>query len=405
MAQYLSAKEAAAELGISLPTLYAYVSRGLIRSESTGDDHRARRYSAEDVQKLKTRKDSRQNPERVAEAALHLGTPVMESGITLIENGRLYYRGQDAIQLASSETVERVAALIWTGDLDTPIAALSAAGGFSDRLLETMHDFRALSAFQRFQIALPIVASQDIAAYDLRPETVVQTGGRILKVMALLASGFPIGTGNIAEHLSRTWCKEDERAAVCLNASLILCADHELNASSFTARVVASTNATPYAVIQAGLAALGGHKHGGHTERVTALLREAGGAKGINATMAGRLRRGEMIPGFGHFLYPDGDPRGRELLRLVMEWYPDSEAVEIAQAGIDAAEKLIGEAPTIDFALVILARALGLAEDAPLTLFALGRTIGWIGHAIEQYAADRIIRPRARYVGVMPTNQ
>ncbi|MBZ0280260.1 MAG: MerR family transcriptional regulator [Anaerolineae bacterium] len=404
MAQYVSAKEAAAELGISLPTLYAYVSRGLIRSESTGDDHRARRYSAEDVQKLKARKDSRQNPERVAEAALHLGTPVMESGITLIADGRLYYRGLDAIELAATETAERVAALIWTGDLDTPITALSTASGLSNTLQGSANEFRTLPAFPLFQIALPLASTQDIAAYDLRPEAVVQTGGRILKVLALLAGGFPIGLKNIAEHLSQRWCKEDEQATACLNAGLILCADHELNASSFAARVVASTNATPYAVVQAGLAALGGHKHGGHTERVAGLLREAGSANGIYTTMVGRLRRGEMIPGFGHFLYPAGDPRGRALLQMVLEAYPNAEAVEMAQAGIEAAEKLIGEAPTIDFALVILARALSLAEDAPLTLFALGRTIGWIGHAIEQYAADRIIRPRARYVGVMPAN-
>lgn len=405
MAHYLSAKEAATELGVSLPTLYAYVSRGLIRSESTGDDHRARRYSAEDVQKLKARKDSRQNPERVAEAALHVGAPVMESGITLIEHGKLYYRGQDAIQLATTETVERVAALIWTGDMDTPIGAFSTAAGLSMSIQETAQPFHALPAFQLFQIVLPVAGSQDAAAYDLRPEAVVQTGGRILRVLALLASGFPVGIDGIAQHLSSHWCKEDERATACLNAGLILCADHELNASSFTARVVASTNATPYAIVQAGLAALGGHKHGGHTERVAGLLREAGSANRMYATMAGRLRRGEIIPGFGHFLYAEGDPRGRELLRLLMESYPDSEAMELAQAGIDAAQQLIGEAPTIDFALVILARALTLAEDAPLTLFALGRTIGWIGHAIEQYAADRIIRPRARYVGVMPNSQ
>jgi citrate synthase len=206
----------------------------------------------------------------------------------------------------------------------------------------------------------------------------------------------------VARILCDYWQRPDSEHLI--STALIYCADHELNASSFAARVVASTNANPYAAVIGGLAALGGSKHGGHTERVEAMLREAGKPEQIAHVMAGRLRRGEAIAGFGHPLYPQGDPRGRELLRLVSDTYPDSPAIRLAEAATEAAAELIGEAPTIDLALVTLAQALDLPEGAPLTLFALGRTIGWIGHAIEQYRLDRVIRPRARYVGERPSD-
>ncbi|HEY2739315.1 MAG TPA: citrate/2-methylcitrate synthase, partial [Thermoanaerobaculia bacterium] len=111
-------------------------------------------------------------------------------------------------------------------------------------------------------------------------------------------------------------------------------------------------------------------------------------------TLAARLRRGEEIPGFGHTLYPGGDPRAAALLEIAAATKP-----ELATSLIEAARELIGEPPNLDFGLVTLARGLGLPERTPLALFALGRSIGWIGHALEEYALDRLIRPRAAYVG------
>jgi citrate synthase len=264
-----------------------------------------------------------------------------------------------------------------------------------------LHEITQLPPFQRFQILLPVIAADDLAAYDLRPEAVVQTGGRILQLMTLVACNADFSEQSIAQTLCNYWQKPETEYLI--STALIFCADHELNASSFAARVVASTNATPYAAVSGGLAALGGSKHGGHTERVEAFLREADSPEQVARVMVGRMRRGEPIPGFGHPLYPQGDPRGRELLRLVGEAYPDSPAVALAQAAIHAAADLIGEAPTVDLALVTLSQTLGLPEGTPLTLFALGRTIGWIGHAMEQYRLDRLIRPRARYVGEKPS--
>ncbi|HEX2742018.1 MAG TPA: citrate synthase, partial [Rubrobacter sp.] len=178
--------------------------------------------------------------------------------------------------------------------------------------------------------------------------------------------------------------------------------DHELPVSTFAARCVASSEATPYAVVLAGLAALGGVKHGGEIELVEAFLREVEDTGDARAVISGRLRRGERIPGFGHSLYPEGDPRGAALLRLTAEAYPEGPAVALHEAVAGEVLQLMGELPTVDFALATVSRVLGLPAGGALALFALGRTVGWIGHAIEQYQSDSLIRPRARYVGEQP---
>ncbi len=149
----------------------------------------------------------------------------------------------------------------------------------------------------------------------------------------------------------------------------------------------------------AGLAALQGVKHGMYIEQVEPFLREVGTPQRAQVVIANRLKRGEQLPGFGHRLYPEGDPRGGALLELMAKVYADSPATALAHAVIGQARRVIGEYPTIDFALAVLAGVLHLPSSAAPALFALGRTIGWIGHAIEQYQLDQLIRPRARYVG------
>jgi citrate synthase len=188
------------------------------------------------------------------------------------------------------------------------------------------------------------------------------------------------------------------RAAPLIRAALILCADHELNVSAFTARCVASAGASPYGVVIAGLAALEGTKHGGITMRVEAQWDAVRRTRDLRGALAERLRRGESIEGFGHPLYASGDPRAK----LLLEMLPASRHAAFARELVAAAGALVGESPNLDFALVALARSLGLPDGSALALFAIGRTIGWIGHAIEQYENGAIIRPRAKYVGEAP---
>ena len=405
---YLTAKEAAAALEISLPTLYAYVSRGLIRSEPGTGKSRARQYRRADVEALQARKALRQNPARAAESALHFGSPVLTSAMTLIEDGRFYYRGHDAVQLAQRESFEAVASLLWRGTLDTSdLFPPQLPDGLRVRMAEVQSILQPLPLFERFQVLLPLLAEHDVAAYDLTETAVCQTGARLLHLLTWAVTGLLPERG-LAAALWAAWVLQKDAVPQAdavqrlLNVALVLCADHELNVSAFAARVVASAQANPYAVVQAGLAALQGALHGGHTERVAALLREVDSVAEVRPAVVARLRRGEVVPGFGHPLYPNGDPRGRSLLKLVEAEFGEETAVSIVRELVQVMAEATGKLPTIDLGLVALALAARLPLGAPLVLFALGRTAGWLGQAIEQYKAGQLIRPRARYVGVGP---
>lgn len=396
---WLSAAEASRALTVTRPTLYAYVSRGFIRSEAAGGSSRQRRYSRDDVDRLRRRTEERRDPEKVAAHALQWGMPILESSITLIANDRLYYRGHDAVALARSRSVSDVASLIWTGRFDSAVSrvALSAAGNADS----TRRGAVPLPFIARAQSTLAIAAARDPVAFDLRPESVALTGWRIVNLLTRTASDARPPLLTIDERLARAWNVKGGGGEL-VRAALILCADHELNVSAFTARCVASSGSNPYAVVIAGLAALEGAKHGGMTARVESMLTSMRRERPLRAALADRLRRGETIDGFGHPLYRTGDPRAAALLGLLGEFYPRSPERVFAASLADAAAVVVREQPTLDFALAAVARVLRLPPGAPLTLFAIGRTIGWVGHAIEQYATGQIIRPRAKYVGDVP---
>lgn len=388
--RYLTATEAAKRLNITHATLYAYVSRGLIRSEMANASKRQRRYYAEDVEKLLQRKEATRRPEVLAETAMDWGTPILDSALTLILEGRLYYRGQDVIALAQTADFEDVAALLWRHPFDV--------GTDHHADLDFLPD--DLSVITRIQIALPYIGGSDLQALDFRPQAVAQTGARILRALTTIASRETVST-SISNALQRGWGLP-QSASKLINAALILCADHELNASSMTARIVASAGGNPYAVVGAGLAALRGSKHGGHTARVAALLREVGRTDRAREAIIARLRRGERVPGFGHRLYPDGDPRAAFLLDNLRRTHATAPFFDLADAIQATMAAINGEHPTIDFALVLLERLYDLPEGSALTLFALGRMAGWIAHAMEQYEDGRLLRPRARYTGEQP---
>jgi citrate synthase len=400
--RYMTSRQAAAALGVSVATLYSYVSRGMLRSDRVAGRPRVRRYLKEDVARLIERKDFRKNPAKAATQGLHWGSPVLESALTLIDEGRLFYRGVDAIELAQRATVEEVAALLWTGD------SSQAGNLFTKKSVELPPRIRALfdraprlGPIERCQLVLPVAAAADLSAYDLRPAVVARTGARILRLLFSAACGAS-APGSIDTALTRTLTSSRRSAAPALRAALILCADHELNVSAFTARCIASARTTPYEVVMGALAAFSGLRHGGASEEIESLFREAEKTRQRREILAKRLRSFGALPGFGHRLYPGGDPRARLLISLA-RMHGRGSAVELSNSLILAARALTGEYPNLDFGLVTLARTLDLPSESPIALFALGRTVGWIAHAIEQYADDQLIRPRARYIGPIPS--
>jgi citrate synthase len=207
----------------------------------------------------------------------------------------------------------------------------------------------------------------------------------------------------IAEVVARAFALELRAGTLAaIDALLILLADHELNASTFAARVAASTHADVYAVVQAGLATLSGPLHGATSDRFEALLAEVGAPEQAERAVQERARRGERIPGFGHAFYgAAGDARARALLELAWERGKAPE-VAIANAVIGAMERARKPPPNVDSAAVALRAALGMPSGAVAGLFAVGRSAGWVAHALEQVATGHLLRPRARYKGPAP---
>ena len=260
----------------------------------------------------------------------------------------------------------------------------------------------ALPPLERFQVVLAAKAGEDASGYDLSPTGVRRVGAKLLRMLPAIATGAAPCADPAAEVLQRAWLPRRRSARELIESALILWADHELNVSTFTVRCVASAAATPYSAVIAGLSALRGGLHGGATEQVEALFDEVERPERARAVLEARLRRGERIPGFGHSLYPEGDPRATSLLARLHAQTKSSRALATTDAIEAECLRLIARKPNVDFATVGMRRTLGMPTGSALALVAIARTAGWIAHAIEQYATGRLIRPRARYTGDTP---
>lgn len=397
--QYLTAKEVASRLGVSLPTVYAYVSRGLLHSESVTLAHREHRYLAEDVQRLLEKRELRSDPTIAARTALRWGSPIMESAITSIGEDGFCYRGLDVVNLAMMHTFEEVLALLWSGSFTALLPVFSAT---STKVATEMTSLSTIMPpLISGQIMLLLAAQDDVGSLDPAPSTarLQETGIRILHTLLTAITGQISDGAPVSEQLQRCWRPDLPDTRMLFDQALILCADHELNASSFTARIVASAHAHLYHVVNAALSALQGLRHGGFTVLVEDLLDEIAQTGNCLTVLERRLRQGRNIPGFDHHLYPEGDPRGKLLIHAIGTYLPDHPVVHTGQDLCRHMERLTGKKPTIDVGLVMTARALGLVNGTALSLFALGRTAGWIAHALEQVQSGELIRPRAIYVG------
>lgn len=447
---WLTAAEALQMLQVRPQTLYANVSRKKIRAKPDPKDSRRSLYHEADVRKMTRQHGGQRKAAAVAAAAIQWGDPILPSSVSTVVEGRLYYRGRDAVVLAERMSLEEVAELLWGvegtrteekaagGDVASNGTVGWAASGrvasngevaWAARARVTSsgsarrdahgpiggsadHLPLAASPLQSAFLSIGLRAARDLASYGRSLAVLRSDAASLLHTLADALAGEPSvsavrgrrsgQTGRASrtpsqpkapaplhERVALNWHRPE--AADIIRRALVLLADHELNASTFATRVAVSTGAPLAAGVLSGLAALSGPLHGGASEGVLQLVASVEKI-GANAAVREWLSLGRLVSGFGHPLYPFGDPRAKALLQQFA--LPD-EYAELSTV----VEREIGEQPNIDFALSAATRVYGLPREAPLILFALGRCVGWLAHALEQVTVGQPIRPRAQYVG------
>lgn len=392
-APWLAAGDAAARLGVKTETLYAYASRGLVRRRRSADGRRSE-YDPADVDRLAGR-GRRGDPARRAEIELH-------SALTAITPRGPAYRGRLATDLAGEHGFESVAQLLLTGDLPaagprwraTP-TSVAAARASQEHLPDDV------PAASRLPLLVSAAALADPLRHDLAPATVVATASSLL---ATVVTALPRGDvhGGVAAGLAHALIQRPGPGVTrAVDAALVLLADHELAASTLAARTAASARCDPYAVVTAGLAVVGGPRHGAASLVSELALRDVAAGVAPLTALADHSRARGSVHGFGHPLYPDGDPRAVRLLE-VLRAGPLASRLGPVDELLDAAAGRGLPPPSIDVALAALTHVSGAPPGGGELVFAVARIAGWIAHALEQYGEHDLVRPRAVYTGPRP---
>ncbi|WP_042364384.1 citrate synthase [Streptacidiphilus neutrinimicus] len=394
----LTTQQAAERLGVKPQTLYAYVSRGLITRVRAADG-KGSLFAAADVDALADRG-------AVGRGGAAGAAPAIRTELTLLEDDRLFFRGRDAAGLAERGTFEATAVWLWTGR-DEPEARFAPLRPGLREAVRACADALPASArvVDRFKAAVLAASVADPLSLDLRPESVAATGRALIGALLAAVPERSAATGeSVAERL---WARlsadaPSAEALRALDAALTLLADHDIATSTYAARLAASTRANPYAVVTAGLAVLDGPLHGGAGALARRVLVRAHETDPVTA-LAATLRETGSVPGFGHVLYRTRDPRAETLLRL-LDPLPDPRGLRGVTAElVQVAADRFGAFPNSDLALALLAELCAFPLDAEEAIFALARTVGWIAHALEEYAAPPLRhRPAGLYTGPRP---
>ncbi len=407
---YLTAAEAMAVLKVRQQTLYAYVSRGLIRSLKQ-PNQRGKLYLAEDVHRVRARSEARAGHGAVAAGAMNWGEPIIPTAITEITADGPRYRGRLATQLVhDGATFESVAELLWTGMWhDEPhawehaltpadIRALDVVGGerAEESLLEAFATAILHLGLQRGSVEDRMRSGQWLAAARQVLATLVGSFGWAGpgKTYLALRPGISVSEGivealGVAPHA-------DNHAA--MEAMLVLFADHELSPGTLAARVAASSGAPLHGCLASAICATSGVQIGRLYDRVEDFLAQSHTFEALVARAEQASRSGSAPPGFDHPLYPQGDPRAQLLLELVQRRPDQSSRLEAIYRYVERMKSEYGCHPRHELAAATLAIAMQLPRRTLGPLFALARTAGWVAHVQEQRLSPVMLRPRARYV-------
>lgn len=350
------------------------------------------------------------------------GITATTSAISSIIGTTLTYRGIDINELAAHSTFEEVVYLLWFGELpnreqlDAFNQDLANNRELSPQVIEAIRQYpRDANPMVSLRTAVSMLAFYDPLAEEMSTEANHQKAVRLTaKFPTIVAAIQRLRNGqnpvapdpNLNEAANFLYMLRDERpselAAHIMDVVLVLHADHELNASTFAARVAASTLSDMDSAVVAALCTLKGPLHGGANQAVMRTLEEIGSPEAVPDYVRAALERKERIMGFGHRVYKEGDPRALWLKRMSQQlaeetgnprWYQMSALME---EEVKADKGLL---PNVDFYSASVYTYLGMPHDLFTAIFAISRVSGWIAHILEQYADNRLIRPRAEYVG------
>ncbi|MGD0747964.1 MAG: citrate synthase [Acidimicrobiales bacterium] len=375
----LTTDEAARRLGVKVPTLYAYVSRGLLQSQRDPSG-RGSLFELADVEGLAARsRGGRQTATRLA---------TITTGVTQLDQelGPVY-RGRLATELAVGTSFEEVAGLLWQDE------------GGGDWSPPELGPCPLTQTLDRMRWALVLCGATDPLRSDLRPAAVARAARRsaaaLTDVVGPAPAGGDAGASVAARLAARLTASDGPLPAAAVNAALVLMADHELATSTMAVRMAASVRSDPYDALLAGLATLAGPLHGGASQQAYELLVVAerdGAARALNDV----LREHGRLPGFGHSVYKSGDPRFEALLALAEPLLSEERRGIVREVMALAAAHDVPLA-NCDLALAALSWGTGMPPDTGRTIFAVARVAGWAAHYLEELT-ERPLRFRARAV-------
>ena len=410
---YLSREEVTRVLNIRAQTLYAYVSRGWIRSVSRPGT-KLKLYSREDVERILERIRARRGHGAVAAAAMRWGDPIIRSAITEITADGPKYRGRLALDLArGGHPFESVAELLWSGiAFDEPIAWEATPppfppGELIDRVGVEQPQSQLLPSMALLTIALGM--SRGVPSERIKQGTALIAARQLIRALTG-CFGFlgrrpayvPPQPGDaVAASIARACgIAASAEAVAAIDAALILSADHELAPSTFAARVAASTSADLHSAVSSALCTHSGTQQGRSCDRLEELLGSVDNPAALRRRLDALQRSGAKLTGFNHPFYPRGDPRSEYLVELARSVRRPGRRAVLAFRLLDDARDRLQSRPSIEAALVVLACALGLPQGAAGGLFALGRCAGWVAHILEQRMYGFMLRPRAQFASL-----
>ncbi len=385
----LSAAQVAARLGVKPETVYAYVSRGLLRRER---DAHGSTFDALEVEAFAAgrRRAAARMPSHPT-TGMPLG--VVQTDVADIEDDELLYRGRRARDLMH-QPFDEVVAWLWDADrVDAPDPAIGSARAMVEAL-----PLQA-GSMDRLRAAVTGFAADDPLRYEASTATAHRIGWTLLTGLPVALGGHP--HLDIARSLVSAWDSSPDAATItAVNAALVLLIDHDLAVSTFAARVAASARADGYAAVSAALGAADSPLHVSAATRTARLLTRVRRGQEPARALTDSLQEGNGIPGFGHPLYTGDDDRAGALFPLLAE-LPDGErTMDAVRRLSDVVTDRTGLRPNVDLALAAMASGARLPEDAASTVFVLGRVAGWIAHIAAEYAEPAMrLRPRGEYIG------